>query len=117
MNDLVITRLSYSGLPFGSPGISAELFAQTPMPDSSDYQLTENITYGIGDIGTPGSAGSIELNLATPVPLPGALGLFASTLLLLTRELNLNLCMRNKINPIMKNFHGRFLPRRRNRFA
>lgn len=79
-----IARLDYSGLPFGVAGVSAELVQQTISPSSIDYQLTQNTVYGLGDIGTPGSAGSFNLSNASPVPIPSALWLFVSALALFT---------------------------------
>jgi len=85
--DSEITRIDYSGLPFGSSGISAELISQVISPNSSHYQLTENFTYGAGDFGTPGSQGSFPLDYVNPVPLPGTVWLFISTPLLMKRFL------------------------------
>ncbi len=81
----VLTRLDYAGDPFGISGVSAELIRQTTIPTPADYQLTQDRVYGLGDIGTPGEAGSVTLT-ASPVPLPGAVWLFASALLLLATK-------------------------------
>jgi hypothetical protein len=85
-DSIEITRLEYTGLPFGMAGVSTELFIQSFMPSSTDYQLSQNTPYGLGDIGTPGSAGSIELTVANPVPLPSGLWLFLSGIILLLRK-------------------------------
>ena len=98
-NSNEIVRLDYTGLPFGSAGISAELIRQTANPDESDFQLTENSTYGLGDSGTPGSAGSFELISAAPVPIPGAIWLFISAFIFLVRKPNL---VRQNSQPIRK---------------
>ena len=85
-DDIQLVRLDYSGTPFGVAGVSAELFIQTINPTASDYQLTQNNSYGLGDLGTPGAEGSLNLTNVNPVPLPGALSLFASALLILGRK-------------------------------
>ena len=85
-NQSEIARLNYSGLPFGSAGISAELIRQVINPSESHYQLTQNSIYGMGDTGTPGTQGSFMLTSAAPVPIPAAFWLFASTILVLGRK-------------------------------
>ncbi len=92
-------RLDYTGLPFGSAGISAELINQLLAPDESDYQLTQNTQYGLGDFGTPGGSGSFQLTNVSSVPIPGAVWLFASALFVLDRKPNL---IRQKPKPIRK---------------
>ena len=85
-NDRIeITRLEYSGSPFGIAGFSAELLAQVLAPAADQYGVTPNETiyqYGDGDFGTPGSAGTVNLTVYTPVPLPGTIWLMATALLL-----------------------------------
>ncbi len=69
-------RLNYTS-GFGIAGQSMELVT-LPMFESS-YALTDaSLTYGLGDIGTPGSAGSFT---PTPVPAPAAAWLFGSGLI------------------------------------
>ncbi len=88
-NDTEIARLEYAGAPFGLAGVSAELIRQLANPQQNDYGSTptENaFQYGDGDFGTPGSAGSVLLTTQAPVPLPGALWLFGSVLLLCMRK-------------------------------
>ena len=78
-----IARLEYNGTPFGIAGVSAEITAQKSVTTEADYQATEMIQYGDGDFGTPGSTGSFQLTSgASPVPLPGAVWLFASAAIL-----------------------------------
>ena len=86
MDSIEIARLDYSGSPFGIAGISAELITQTSNPTNLDYQLTQSNRYGLGDIGTPGNPGAFQLTAASPVPIPNALWLFASAILLLIRK-------------------------------
>jgi hypothetical protein len=75
-----LLRLEY-GNDFAVAGHSREL-AGLPMI-ASNYDLTlASLSYGPGDIGTPGAAGSANLDLST-VPLPGAAWLFVSGLLTL----------------------------------
>lgn len=78
-------RLVYDNAPaFGAAGISAELAVYDGHPDAADYQLTPaGMTYGAGDRGTPGSAGSWQPATVSAVPLPGAGWLLASGLGLL----------------------------------
>ena len=92
LDSIEITRLDYSGSPFGIAGISAELINQTANPQSSDYQLTQNSTYGLGDIGTPGGVGSVALESASPVPLPSALWLFISAFIFLFKSSSASFC-------------------------
>jgi len=86
-----LLRLDY-GSDFDQPGQSRELTA-LPML-SSNYALTpESLIYGAGDIGTPGSAGSVSFaasvtpppvtaNLAaSAVPVPATIWLFISGIL------------------------------------
>lgn len=91
-----IIRLNYTGAPFGASGISAELINQLINPNESNYQLSQN-PYGLGDIGTPGQRGSFELVNASRVPIPGAVWLFASGLLVLSRKFKLT---RQELHPI-----------------
>lgn len=111
-NNMEIVRLDYSGANFGAAGISAELILQTSSPVSADYQLTQNFNYGLGDIGTPGTTGTLSLSSANPVPIPGAIWLFLSAigLLLPRRKLN-NYSVSNIIDPIRKYLTSRFSPR------
>ena len=75
-------RLDY-GLGFAAAGHSSEL---TGLPMTlSNYALTPaDRVYGLGDIGTPGLAGSFSFTPAA-VPLPAAGWLFAGSILLLWR--------------------------------
>lgn len=70
-------RLDFSS-GFVAAGTSSEL---TGLPMTADnYALSDSqYHYGLGDVGTPGSAGSYTP--PSPVPLPAALWLFASGLL------------------------------------
>ena len=78
-----IVRLEYtSGSVFGTSGISAELINQSLNPNQNDYALSLT-TFGDGDLGTPGLVGSIELGTSSPVPIPGAIWLLVSGLLLI----------------------------------
>ena len=82
-NTVEIASLDYSGAPFGIAGMSAEILSQKSITTQADYQATDFMQYGEGDYGTPGSAGSFNLNSsASPVPLPGAAWLFASATLI-----------------------------------
>jgi Lamin Tail Domain len=74
-----LLRLNYSA-SFDIAGQSMELTG-LPMTESS-YALTHtSLIYGLGDIGTPGMAGSF---MPSPVPLPAAAWLFGSGLIGLT---------------------------------
>jgi hypothetical protein len=81
-----LLRLNFGG-DFDVAGRSREL-AGLPML-ASDYELTlESFSYGFGDIGTPGAAGSTSLGLSpeplpAAVPVPATVWLFASGLLAL----------------------------------
>ena len=71
-----LLRLDY-GSGFAVAGQSRELDASLP----GSYSLTlASLTYGIGDIGTPGVPGSTQLSLST-VPLPAAGWLFISAVI------------------------------------
>lgn len=74
----VVASLIYNdaGL-YGANGRSAEL---TWNGNAFSYQLTTNgLTFGAGDIGTPGAAGSSALPVAaSAVPVPAAAWLFGS---------------------------------------
>jgi len=73
-----LLRLDY-GVDFDQSGQSREL-ANLPMI-SSNYVLTrESLTYGVGDIGTPGLAGGFSFTTAA-VPLPATAWLFISGML------------------------------------
>ena len=73
-----LLRLDY-GNSFDAPGRSRELVA-LPMI-SANYQLTmATLSYGLGDIGTPGRAGTYHPALSA-VPLPPTAWLFLSGLL------------------------------------
>ena len=72
-----LLRLDYTG-GFGVAGNSVELIG-LPM-NELNYALTEgSLTYGLGDIGTPGAAGSFTPT-PSPVPVPAAVWLFSSGL-------------------------------------
>lgn len=77
LNELL--RLDYTG-GFGAAGNSMELIGQTM--NELNYALTDNLlSYGLGDIGTPGAAGLFTPEAATsPVPVPAAAWLFSSGL-------------------------------------
>lgn len=76
-NGTELLRLNYTS-GFGVAGNSMELLAQSM--DETNYGLTAaGLTYGLGDIGTPGAAGSFTP--ASPVPVPAAAWLFGSGLL------------------------------------
>jgi len=75
---LELLRLDY-GSEFVAAGRSRELL-QLPM-QASNYGLTlASLSYGLGDIGTPGTAGG-ALPPPSPVPLPAAAWLFISAIL------------------------------------
>ena len=89
-NNSEIARLDYAGAPFGISGISAELINQVLNPAQNNYAATANnsaFQFGNGDFGTPGIAGSVTLTAAPPVPIPGAIWLFGTILLLGMRKL------------------------------
>jgi hypothetical protein len=81
-----LLRLEYGG-DFDEAGRSREL-VELPMIEAN-YDLTlASLTYGLGDIGTPGAAGSASLGsspapLPAVVPIPAAAWLFISGLLAL----------------------------------
>ena len=73
-----LLRLNYSS-GFVSSGASMELISDNMLESNYAASLT---TYGDGDFGTPGSAGSYAFSVApSPVPLPGAAWLMISGLL------------------------------------
>ncbi len=75
-----LLRLEY-GSNFDAAGRSREL-GGLPMI-ASNYDLTlASLNYGLGDIGTPGEAGSLRLAVST-VPLPATAWLFISGVLAL----------------------------------
>jgi len=82
-----LLRLDY-GSDFDAAGRSRELVG-LPMIESN-YDLTlASLGYGLGDIGTPGAAGSTSLGLSPAplpavVPVPAAAWLFVSGLLALS---------------------------------
>lgn len=77
LNGAEMLRLNYSSAGFSAAGRSMELTG-LPMDDAS-YSLTNTaFTYGSGDIGTPGAAGSFIPPAA--VPVPAAAWLFGSGL-------------------------------------
>ena len=94
-----IARLNYTGSPFGSAGISAELINQLIAPEESNYQLTQNTQYGLGDFGTPGSSGSFQLTSASNVPVPSAIWFLTSALFILGKKFKL---ARQPLQPIRK---------------
>ena len=70
-------RLNYTS-GFVAAGQSSELIDDVMM--ASNYALTDGgLIYGLGDIGTPGAAGSFTPS-PSAVPLPAAVWLFASGL-------------------------------------
>lgn len=72
-----LLRFEY-GASFDTSGVSMELIGQEML--ESNYALTDSsFTYGLGDIGTPGAAGSFVPSPA-PVPVPAAFWLFGSGL-------------------------------------
>ncbi len=77
-DDAEITRLEYNST-FSKNGKSTELLS---LPDKiGNYQVTpDTLTYGAGDVGTPGAPGSSKLTVSA-VPVPAALWLFGSGLL------------------------------------
>lgn len=84
-----ITRLEYSGTPFGVSGLSAELINQNASPQAEDYATTpanSTFQFGDGDFGTPGTAGSVMLAFQTPVPVPATIWFLGSALLVLMRK-------------------------------
>lgn len=73
-----LLRLDYAA-GFSVAGVSRELLT-LPMRASA-YALTPAaFAYGAGDLGTPGSAGSLIPPVVSAVPLPAAAWLFASAL-------------------------------------
>jgi hypothetical protein len=75
-----LLRLDY-GSDFDAAGRSREL-VELPMI-AANYDLTwASLTYGLGDIGTPGAAGSANI-APSAVPIPAAAWLFVSGLLAL----------------------------------
>jgi hypothetical protein len=83
-----LLRLDY-GPGFSAAGRSREL-RRLPI-ETGSYDLTlAALTYGTGDIGTPGTAGSVSFALPAAVPVPAAIWLFISGLLavLLPRATN-----------------------------
>ncbi|MDY0005448.1 MAG: lamin tail domain-containing protein [Spongiibacteraceae bacterium] len=77
-----VFRLDYAAnADFGAAGNSVELLSLLAV-DEFSYQLTPvGLSYGAGDIGTPGGPGSVALPSA--VPVPAAAWLFGSALGLL----------------------------------
>ena len=72
-----LLRLDYD-TGFAVAGVSRELL-QLPMM-ASNYDLTlASLSYGAGDIGTPGAAG-VMLQAPSAVPIPGTVWLFISGL-------------------------------------
>ncbi len=85
--DAEVLRLDYSAA-FDTAGQSRELFA-LPMQESN-YALTfASLTYGLGDIGTPGQGGSLDLSPPSAVPLPGAAWLFLTAITLIASRTRL----------------------------
>jgi hypothetical protein len=75
---LELLRLEY-GSDFDAPGQSRELI-DLPMIEAN-YGLTlASLTYGIGDLGTPGAPGSASL-APSAVPLPAAAWLFITAII------------------------------------
>jgi hypothetical protein len=74
-----LLRLDY-GPGFSAAGRSREL-RHLPL-ETGSYELTlAALTYGSGDIGTPGIAGSVSFARPAAVPVPAAIWLFISGLL------------------------------------
>jgi hypothetical protein len=74
-----LLRLDY-GPGFSAAGRSREL-QRLPI-ETGSYDLTlAALTYGTGDIGTPGTAGSVSFAPPAAVPVPAAIWLFISGLL------------------------------------
>lgn len=71
-----LLRLDY-GPGFASAGFSMELINSTMR--QVNY-VTSSTQYGLGDWGTPGSAGSFNFSSITPVPIPGTALLMSSGL-------------------------------------
>ena len=102
-DSIEIARLEYNGTPFGIAGVSAEITAQKSVTTQADYQATEIIQYGDGDFGTPGSAGSFQLTSgASPVPLPGAVWLFASAAMIGIRAVKFRGSAYQTVSPVFK---------------
>lgn len=75
-NSAELLRLNYSSAGFATSGRSMELTGAAMV--DANYSLTgTSFTYGLGDIGTPGTAGSFT---PAAVPLPAAAWLFGSGL-------------------------------------
>lgn len=84
-DNIPIAQLAFSGAPFGISGTSAELINQLLQPTAADYALSIAV-FGNGDRGTPGQAGSVALNtVASPVPVPAAIWLFGSALIIMLK--------------------------------
>ncbi len=75
-----LLRLNYAS-GFVSAGESMELIDTIMLPENYAASTT---AYGLGDLGTPGKAGSYQFAAASPVPLPASVWLMASGLLGLT---------------------------------
>ena len=71
-----LLRLDY-GSGFASAGFSMELISDIMRLDNYAASTRQ---YGLGDWGTPGSAGSFSFSSVTPVPIPGAALLMSSGL-------------------------------------
>lgn len=98
-----LLRLEY-GADFDVAGQSRELSGLTMT--AGNYGLTlAGLTYGLGDIGTPGSAGSFNL-APSAVPLPATAWLFITGILAMLKTAT----TKSKIFPA--NFKG--IPTRRN---
>jgi len=72
-----LLRLDY-GPGFAPSGFSMELINAVMLP--GNYAASSS-QYGLGDWGSPGSAGSFNFNSITPVPVPGAALLMSSGLI------------------------------------
>lgn len=74
----------FSGSNFGVNGISVELSNLATFPlAQEDYLPTVDLSYGMGDFGSPGEPGNMPLSGVPQVPLPAAVWLFASGIIAL----------------------------------
>jgi len=83
-NGSLIDSLIYNSSMFGTPGNSIEII-------SGGYALTPaNLSYGAGDIGTPGSAGSYTPVAEVPIPAAGWLFITALSGAVMARKRSQN---------------------------
>jgi hypothetical protein len=83
LTDGVNELLLNYGSNFDDVGISREL-TSTPMIESNYTYTPSSLTYGLGDIGTPGAPGSVQYSAAS-VPEPSTALLFLIGLYVLRR--------------------------------